>query len=525
MAMPCPGLRPAGEAEVLDTEDIRAVEVNTVWPGVPLTLLMENAGRAVADAVECRLGGVKGRRVVVFAGRGGNGGDAIVAARHLAARGARVEVYLVYHERLFDHPDAHMNLEALLRSGYARVRRIRSPSELEPVEADAVIDGLLGIGVRGKLLEPIASAARAFSRSKGLRVSVDVPTGVNPDTGEAAEGAAQADVTVTFHAAKPGLLREPGRMYAGEVLVAEIGAPPQAEVESGPGDVAIRVPPRPRDAHKGVGGRVLAVGGSSLYFGAPALAALAAYRAGADLAFLAAPRRVAESAAAWNPSIIPRPLDGDYLKPDHVDTVLEEASRAHAVAIGPGLGLSSETVEAVGRLLRELRGKPIVIDADGLKALAKIGGALWPEAVLTPHRGEARLLLEGEEAEPHEAARRIAREYQATVIVKGPVDHICDPSGRCRINKTGVPAMSTGGTGDVLTGVTAGFLARRASLGLPLKTLHVGAAAAFTVGRAGERAYERRGEGMTAIDVLDEVAAVIQWARGLELHCRPPSLA
>lgn len=523
MAGGCPGLRPVSEAPVMDVEDIRAIEVNTVWLGVPLTLLMENAGRSVADVIECRLGDVRGKRVVVYAGRGGNGGDSIVAARHLAARGARVEVYLVYPEELVDHPDTRMNLEALLRSGYARVRRVRSPSDLEPVEADAVIDGLLGIGVQGRLLEPVASAARAFSKSRGLRVSVDIPTGVDPDTGQAAEGAAQADVTVTFHAAKPGLVREPGKLYAGEVLVAEIGSPPEAETLAGPGDVAHRIPPRPRDAYKGVGGRVLVVGGSSLYFGAPALASMAAYRAGADLAFLAAPRRVAESAAEWSPIIIPRPLDGDYLSPAHVDLVLEEASKVHVVAMGPGLGLAGETVEAVGRILGELRGKPLVIDADALKALAKLRVSLWPEAVLTPHRGEARMLL-GEEAEPAEAARRIAREYQATVIVKGPIDYICEPSGRCRENRTGVPAMSTGGTGDVLTGILAAFLARRVSLGMPLKTLHVAAAAAFVSGRAGEEAYRERGGGMTAIDVLDKVSTVVERARAMPLHCTPPSL-
>jgi hydroxyethylthiazole kinase-like uncharacterized protein yjeF len=523
LASGCPGLRPASEAPVASVEDVRAIEYNAVWLGIPLTLLMENAGRSVADAIECRLGDVRGKRVVVYAGRGGNGGDSIVAARHLAARGAKVEVYLVYHEKLVEHPDARMNLEALLKSGYARVKRVRSPSDLEPVEADVVIDGLLGIGIVGRLLEPVASAARAFSKSKGLRVSVDVPTGVDPDTGQAAEGAAEADITVTFHAVKPGLLKEPGRLYAGEVLVAEIGIPPEAEVQAGPGDVAHRIPPRPRDAHKGVGGRVLVVGGSSLYFGAPALASMAAYRAGADLAFLAAPRRVAESAAGWSPAIIPRPLEGDHLTPAHVDLVLEEASKAHAVALGPGLGLAGETVEAVDRILRELRGKPLVIDADGLKAVAKLGVSLWPEAILTPHRGEARLLLGEENVEPAEAARRIAREYQATVIVKGPVDYICEPSGRCRENRTGVPAMSTGGTGDILTGVTAAFLARRASLGLPLKTLHVAAAAAFTVGRAGEEAYKERGGGMTAIDVLDKVSGIIEWARAMPLHCIPPS--
>jgi hydroxyethylthiazole kinase-like uncharacterized protein yjeF len=519
----CPGFLDASRAPVLEVEDVRAFEANSAWLGVPLTLLMENAGRAVADAVECRLGGVRGRRIVAFAGRGGNGGDAIVAARHLAARGARVEVVLVYPEQLYEgHPDTRMNLEALRRSGYARVRRARSPGDLKPVSADAVIDGLLGIGARGGLREPIASAARAVSESGGLRVSVDVPTGVDPDTGAAVEGAVRADVTVTFHAAKPGLLKGEGRLHAGEVLVAEVGMPPQAMELAGPGDVAARLPPRPREAHKGQGGRVLVVGGSSLYYGAAALAATAAYRAGADLAFLAAPEEVARAAASWNPGIIPRALPGARLAPRHVELVTPEASRAHAVVVGPGLGLADDTVEAVGRLLEELRGRPVVVDADALKAVARLGLSLWPEAVLTPHRGEARMLLGGEEVEPPEAARRIAREYQATVILKGPVDYICEPGDGCRRNVAGVPAMSTGGTGDVLSGVVAAFLARRASLGLSLKPLHTAAAAAYTVGRAGELAYQATGEGLTALDVAEAVPRAVRESLAMPLHCSLP---
>jgi NAD(P)H-hydrate epimerase len=258
-----------------------------------------------------------------------------------------------------------------------------------------------------------------------------------------------------------------------------------------------------------MGGRVLVVGGSKYYFGAPALAALAAYRAGADLAFLAAPQRVAISAASWNPNIIPRAFDGEVLSEDKVEYILKEAERAHVVAIGPGLGLEDVTVKAVKGLLEGLRDRPVVIDADGLKAVAKIGEPLWPNAIITPHRGEAALLA-GEEGDPGELARKIAKEYNATVIVKGPVDHICEPSGRCRRNVTGVPAMSTGGTGDVLTGVVAAFLARRVSLGKDPSPLGVAAAATFVVGRAGEEAYEERGEGITAVDVLEKVPKVIR---------------
>lgn len=479
----CPGLRLWDGSGGVRVEDVRAWEVNGVWLGIPLLLLMENAGRAVADLVECKLGGVEGKRVVVYAGKGGNGGDALVAARHLSLRGARVEVVLAYDPRLVEHEDARVNLEALRRSGEIPVRVYRG-GRVEPPIADAVIDGLLGVGVRGRLRDPIASLAAAINGSGGLKVAIDVPTGVDPDTGEAVEGAVVADVTVTMHRAKAGLSKA-GR-YTGEVWVAEIGLPKAAEYLAGPGDVAARIPARPRDAHKGVGGRVLIVGGSRGYFGAPALAGSAALAVGADLAFIAGPGGSAHAAASWNPNLIPRPLDGDELSPDHVEALASEASRAHAVVVGPGLGLSGRVVEAVGELLERLRGRPVVVDADGLKAIAELGLKLWPEAVLTPHRGEARRLLEGDNSPDH--VKSIAEEYNATVLRKGPEDLICSPDGVCRANRTGTPAMSVGGTGDVLSGVLAAFMARRVSIAGDPDPLNTAAAAAWLTGRAGELA-------------------------------------
>ncbi len=498
---------------ILPTEDIRAFEVNAVWFGQPLLLLMENAGRSVADVIECKLGDLEGKRVVILAGRGGNGGDGITAGRHLALRGSNVEVYLLYNRKIIEHEDTKLNLNIVSLGETLKIKQVRSPTDLKPFDADVVIDAVLGIGVRGELREPVRSAMKAFNESSGLKVSIDVPTGVDPDTGNAAMGSAEAEVTVTMHAAKPGLLKDEAKRYVGELWVAEIGMIKEAMIYAGPGDVRFRIPERPKDSRKGVGGRVLIVGGSKYYFGAPALASLAAYRAGADLSFLAAPKNVAISAASWNPNIIPRALEGEIITEKSVDSIIKEAERVHAVALGPGLGLEEETVRAVEKIIEELQGKPLVIDADGLKAIAKLGTALWPNVILTPHRGEAAMLA-GEDGEPEELAKKIAKEYSATVVVKGPIDYICEPSGRCRRNLTGVPSMSTGGTGDVLTGVTVAFLARRVSLKKDPKPLGVASASTFVVGEAGKRAFEVKGEGLTAVDVLEEVPRVICNARG-----------
>ncbi len=497
---------------ILSTEDIRAFEVNAIWLGQPLLLLMENAGRSVADIIECKLRNLRNKKVVILAGRGGNGGDGITAGRHLALRGSKVEVYLLYDRKLVTHEDTKLNLNIISLGQTLKLKQIRSSDELKPFDADVIIDAALGIGVRGELREPVKTAIKVFNESSGLKVSIDTPTGIDPDIGSIARGSAKADITITMHAAKPGLIKEEAKKYVGELWVAEIGMIKEAAIYSGPGDLRFRIPERPRDSRKGVGGRVLIVGGSKFYFGAPALASLAAYRAGADLSFLAAPREVAVSAASWNPNIIPRALNSEIIRENDVEKIIEEAEKVHAIAIGPGLGLEEDTVRAVGKLLNSIEGKPVVIDADGLKALAKLDISLWPNAILTPHRGEAAILV-GERDDPEVMARRIARDYNATVIVKGPIDYICEPSGRCRRNLTGVPSMSTGGTGDVLTGVTVAFFARRISLRKDPNPLGIASASTYVVGEAGKSAFEHKGEGITAIDVLEEIPRVICRAR------------
>ena len=507
-----PGLyRVSGDPEVMRVEDVRASELNGVWLGVPLILLMESAGRSVADYIEYRLGGVRGKRVVVLAGKGGNGGDGLVAARHLQLRGARVEVHLAYPRDRVTHPDARVNLAGVEASG-ARLVEPGSRGWLDLGEADAVVDALLGVGVRGRLRGSIAEAVKAYNGAPGLRVSVDVPTGVDPDTGEAVEGAARSDATVTMHAVKPGLLR--ARHYTGEIIVAEIGLPRRAWEWAGPGDVAARVPARPRDAHKGVGGRVLVVAGSRSFLGAPMLAAAGASRAGADLVYLASTWDAATEAAARYSSVVPVAFHDQLLAARDLGLLEGYLERAHSLVIGPGLSRDPGVLDAARSLITRAieAGKPIVVDADALNALPEPSVMRGKPVVVTPHRGEARR-LSGEE-DPARAARKLAGDLGVTVVVKGPVDYICSPEG-CRENHSGVPAMSVGGTGDVLSGVIAGFLARRVALGRDPDPLNTAAAAAWLVGRAGERAYERLGESMTAWDVVEEIPGAWMEARSV----------
>jgi len=499
--------------EAIRVEDMRAIEINTVYLGIPLLVLMENAGAGVARVVEERLGGARGKRIAVVAGKGGNAGDGFVAARHLAGQGARVDVHLAYPPSEVSHPDARRNLEVLLRGEKVRVVKPFSRGWLELDDYHALIDALLGTGVRGPLRDPVAGALKAYNQAPGLRVSIDVPSGVNPDTGEASPGAAISDLTVTMHKPKKGLYK--AGHYTGEIITVPIGVPPEAEELAGPGDVQARIPPRPRDAHKGVGGRVLVVAGSRYYVGAPMLTAIAAARAGADLVYLAAPEKIAFEAAAQCSSIIPHPIRGEVLSPRDAQELAGTLSRVHAVAVGPGLGRDPETLDAARRLIEEVvgAGKPLVVDADALQALPEsLRGAVPP--VLTPHRGEARRLA-GQDLDPEKAARTISKRYGAVVLVKGPVDVACH-EGRCRRNRAGVPAMSVGGTGDVLTGVIAAVLARRASILGDPDPLNTAVAGAFLAGRAGEMAYEEKGEAMTAWDVVEKLPDAQAWARSIQ---------
>ena len=503
-------LKEGVEVEAISVEDMRAYEINAVGMGIPLLLLMENAGRSVADYIEYKLGDVKDKKIAIIAGKGGNAGDGFVAARHLAGRGARVEVHLAYSPLDVSHSDARVNLDIIMKMDSIRIHKPFSKNWLEVADSDVVVDALLGTGVRGSLRSPIREAIKEFNNAPGFKVSIDVPSGVDPDTGKAAEGSARAEATVTMHKLKRGLLK--AREYAGEIAIASIGLSSDVEVYAGPGDVAARVPHRPKDAHKGVGGRVLVVAGSKYYVGAALLTATAAARIGVDLVYLSSTRSIAEAGAKRSSTIIPTPYDGDVLTKKDVERLEKVVERVHSIAIGPGLGREPETIEAFCQLLdRAVKANtPIVVDADGLYAIQECNAKLKENVVLTPHRGEASRLLGESHGNPVVMAREIASKINATTLVKGPLDVACSPSGRCRMNRAGVPAMSVGGTGDVLTGVIAGIMAKRKSILGDPDPLNSAITGAFILGRAGELAYSIRGEALTAFDLLDIIPSILR---------------
>ena len=500
--------------EPLSAEEARALDLNAEHLGVSRQLLMESAGKAVADEVARRVK-VEGARVVVVAGTGNKGGDGFVAARHLASRGAKVVVVLLGDEGGIATREARANWEALKSMDLSvELATVRDSAELVKVEelivgADVVVDALLGTGVRGEVREPYRSAVRLMNSSRGLKVAIDLPTGLHPDTGEVLGEAFRADVTVTMHRAKKGMV---GRGdLTGEVVEAEIGIPPEAEVYVGPGDVALALRPRRPDTHKYDYGVVVVVGGSPTYAGAPALAAMAALKAGCGLSVVLAPRTAAHAIKQYSPDIIVVPLDCDELSRRGLEGSVEASrflERCSVIVVGPGMGVGEGAREAVAYVLERWRRARVVVDADGLRALRGLEGALkGVDAALTPHRGEFRALFGYEPPRDLEggveAARREAHRLGCTLVLKGHLTVVTD-GRRVKVNREGNPGMAVGGVGDVLSGLIAGLMAQG------VETFRACAAATFLNGRAGNRAASVKGYHFTAMDVLESLPYVMR---------------
>lgn len=509
-----------GFGEALSLIEARVIDANSVALGVDTLQLMECAGRSVAEVVVREVLGerAEGKRIAIVAGSGGKAGDGFCAARHLAYWGARVDVYLVAHR--VEHPDAAKQFEALQWMDLSvRITRVRSlddvPKGFEGY--DVVVDALLGTGVRGRVRGIYAEVIDSINAFSGPRVSIDLPSGLDPDTGEVLGKAVRASITVTLHKPKRGLLNPRASEFVGKLVVVDIGVPREAEVYVGPGDLELRIPRRPMKCHKGWAGRVLVVGGSKIFTGAPRLAALAALRGGADLAYLLAPRRVADTAASYSPDLITIPIEGEYLEPKHLDVAREWIERSDVVLLGPGLSLEPRSLEFARRVVEICRGlaKPMVIDADALKALAEGGKPrLWESVVLTPHAGEFKKLfgydLPDDPVERAEIVARASEEAGCTVLLKGWVDVVCSHEGVCRLNKIHPPAMAVGGTGDVLSGLVAALMARR------LSAFDAACLATYINGLAGCVAYVEKGDHMLASDLLNEIPAVME--KPLEMH-------
>lgn len=490
--------------------------------GIQAATLMENAGREVARAALAVAGGVYGTRAVVVCGKGNNGGDGLVAARYLARWGARVTVLMLEVPEDLREPAA-ANLARLAAETDARVRPFsRSALARELARADVAIDAIFGTGFRGVPEDEWAEAIEGLNEGGAPVVAVDIPSGVNGATGAVEGEAVWADVTVTFGAPKTGVVLLPGAERAGIVEVADIGFPPDLirsdlwlmEAE----DVAALLPTRALETHKRETGVVVVVGGSRLMTGAVCLVASAAYRVGAGLVQVAVPSSILPvvQSLVQEATFLPLPETPEgTVAPEATELLAARLAGADALALGPGMTTHEATAAWIRRTVADSP-IPVVLDADGLNAFTARApelAARRADLVLTPHAGEfARIAgVSSREvaADRLGHVRALAAETKATVLLKGTRTLVATPDGHVRVNPTGGPYLATGGTGDVLTGAIAGLLARG------LAPVDAASAGAYLHGRAGALAAERTGEGTTAVDVLDHVAAALREIHGV----------
>ncbi|MWG33922.1 NAD(P)H-hydrate dehydratase [Halomarina oriensis] len=475
---------------MISADEMAVVDENAAALGVPRKQLMESSGNAVARVV--REVAAPGSSVAILAGRGNNGGDGLVAARFLSEYD--VTVHLLGRAETISTRISRENWDALQRAD-VDAREMRDSATLDLGSPDVVVDAMLGTGVTGDLREPERSAVDAVGETDATVVAVDVPSGVDVDTGERSSPAVDADHVVTFHDEKPGLAT-----LDCHTTVADIGIPAAAERVVERGDL-LRV--RRGGETKGENGRVFVVGGGP-YTGAPAMAAQGALRAGADLSFVAVPDAVSTAVQSYAEDLIVQPYEGDRLTPERVpDLVATAHDHDDVVVLGPGLGTAEETLDAARQFLDAFEGRAVV-DADALSVVPEVDTDA--DLVLTPNSHEF-VELGGEDVEAFrehtDAVASLADELGHVVLAKAKTDVVSDGE-RTRICRAGTPGMTVGGTGDTLAGITAAMLAT-------LDPFESACVATYVNGRAGELVTTERapGGGLLASDLLDDIPRAI----------------
>ena len=498
--------------KVLTAPEMREVDRRTIEMGIPGIVLMENAGLRVVEFLAERFAPLEAQRVLVLCGKGNNGGDGLVIARQIHTRFPRCWLTVVL---LADPADLHGDA----RENYKMLRACGCPvtTEIPPeaYRATLIVDALLGTGINGPATGAIEQAIAKINGS--LRpakvVAVDIPSGMSADSGESLGKIARADYCVTFTAPKLGQVLPPNCDSIGELIVRPIGSPPEllldVKIDLIEPSMFWRVMmPRPAGGHKGTFGHALVVAGSRGKTGAAALCGLGALRAGAGLVTVASAESAIPQIAAHAPELMTEPLSETPHGSIGLNAALAAAEGKTVIAMGPGLGRQPEIPILVANLM-EAAEQPLVLDADALVDIAKAPPT--PRVrVLTPHPGEMARLTGKTTAEVQAdrmgAARAFAEAHWLTLVLKGQRTVIAFPDGRVWINPTGTPAMGTGGTGDVLTGMIAGFLAQ-----FPQHPDEAVAAAVYLHGLAGQIGARALGErSLIASDLLHYLPAAME---------------
>ena len=500
-------------------------DYNCEYLGLSRLCLMESAGKSLAEEVGkiAVYTFAKPVKVVIFTGSGGNGGDGFVAARYLLNRGYDVDIYMLKENIRSD--DAKTNLEILEnmkpRLSRLNIYNLKTLEDINSCEVAqskdsefVIVDGLLGTGIHGKLQTNIKRAIEIINESNGITISVDVPSGMDPLTGEINDLAVVPDYTISFHKIKTGV-RDADEELVGGLVTADIGIPFEAEYFVNYGDF-LRLKNRDSSSHKGNNGRLLVIGGSKDYSGAPAIAGMAAIGAGADLVYVASPQNAAEAIKSTSPDLIVKSLEGDKLSLKHSDEILSLVDNVDSVLIGPGAGIDEDTSKLFNILVTKIK-KPIVLDADALKQVELSLIKNREDIILTPHIFEFKSFFKVEndlklDIDSYDFSKvdgnitelqKIIRQIKGTVVVKGKYDLILS-GNKFKINKSGNAGMTVGGTGDALAGISASLLSQG------LSSFDSASLATFINGLAGDEAYNIKGNGFSATDLVSYIGSVIK---------------
>ena len=483
-------------------------------------LLMENAGLAAISVLQNKIG-VRGKKFIIFCGSGNNGGDGLVVARLIHSCGGFVKIFLLSDSDKYKGA-AKTNFAIITRLPVEAVKlKDEAMAKKDVAHADMIIDAILGTGLDRPVAGLAAEVITLINKSKKKILSLDIPSGVNGDTGEVMGVAVKADYTVTFGLPKIGNMLYPGYELGGELFVSRISFPPylynKDELLAQTNDY-IALPKRPAETYKGAMGDVLFIAGAANYYGAPYFAAMSFLKSGGGYSRLAAPRSVVPVIAKRGKEIVYMPQEetaAGSIASNNKKALLKSAAKADMVVMGPGLSLYAETVRLVKELTAEIEA-PLLIDGDGLTAIAENPEILRGRkaaTILTPHMGEMARLTGKSPVEIStnkiEVLRETAKKLKATVILKGAHTLIGVADGNIYINLSGNPGMATAGSGDVLTGCIA------AMHGMGLKPDEAARKGVFLHGYAGDLAAAKKGaDGITAKDIMDFLPRALKEDRG-----------
>ena len=506
-------------SERITSEDMGILDTNSEWLGIPKNLLMECAGYSLAIEIVERFELDDFSKVLIFCGTGNNGGDGFVVARHLSSLGVKSVVILVGDPEKIRTDEAILNWEIVSNNLNVSIETkiVKDSTNMRDIaillEDDKniklIVDGLLGTGIKGRIREPIATAIELINQVHTQLnipvVSIDVPSGLNPDTGEVTDKAVKADLVITFHRNKKAL--HPKTEYVQDLLVKSIGIPLEAQIFVGRGNLISTLKVRKIDNYKGQFGRLFVIGGSKNYSGAPAYSSLTGIHFGVDLVITHTPEIIGDVLRSYSPNMIVRTSPGDWLNLDAERDILKVMDWANTIIIGPGMGTEKESEDLMVKILSQWKKstKNLVIDADGLKLVKNhLDLIKGKNVILTPHQGEFKILTGIDLPDSFAIQERgkiiheIAKKLAVTLLVKGPYDFISNGK-LLKINRTGCPEMAIGGTGDVLAGLCGCFLTTGNE---PFQSA---CSAAFLNGYIGEFCKENIGPRFTALDMIQNI--------------------